>query len=128
MGLGASSLTSNVLGNALTSFAIGTGSFLLSFVGITIVLAFAGMVFEEFQKLLGSWTGSADEFAPLHRPGLVIVDEEHDWSYKQDEAPRYHGRDMAIVRARDAGATVLGRGLRYLRPAAALLAINEAKK
>ncbi|MBI2816031.1 MAG: primosomal protein N' [Acidobacteria bacterium] len=46
-------------------------------------------------------------FAPLNRPGLVIVDEEHDWSYKQEEAPRYHGRDMAIVRARDAGATVI---------------------
>ena len=46
-------------------------------------------------------------FAPLDRPGLVIVDEEHDWSYKQEEAPRYHGRDMAILRARQAGATVI---------------------
>jgi primosomal protein N' (replication factor Y) len=46
-------------------------------------------------------------FAPLDRPGLVIVDEEHDWSYKQDETPRYNGRDMAIVRAREAGATVI---------------------
>jgi primosomal protein N' (replication factor Y) len=46
-------------------------------------------------------------FAPLDRPGLVIVDEEHDTSYKQDEAPRYHGRDVAIVRARQAGATVI---------------------
>ena len=46
-------------------------------------------------------------FAPLHTLGLVIVDEEHDGSYKQDEAPRYHGRDVAIVRARAAGAAVV---------------------
>jgi primosomal protein N' (replication factor Y) len=46
-------------------------------------------------------------FAPLANPGLVIVDEEHDGSYKQDEAPRYHGRDVAIVRARTAGALVV---------------------
>jgi len=48
-------------------------------------------------------------FAPLESLGIVIVDEEHDGSYKQDETPRYHGRDTAIVRARRAGAVaVLG--------------------
>ena len=46
-------------------------------------------------------------FTPLARPGLIIVDEEHDGSYKQDEAPRYHGRDVAIVRAQAAGALVV---------------------
>jgi primosomal protein N' (replication factor Y) len=39
--------------------------------------------------------------------GLIIVDEEHDHSYKQQESPRYHGRDVAIVRARAAGAVVV---------------------
>jgi primosomal protein N' (replication factor Y) len=46
-------------------------------------------------------------FAPLGSLGLVIVDEEHDTSYKQDETPRYHGRDVAIVRAQRAGAMVV---------------------
>jgi primosomal protein N' (replication factor Y) len=48
-------------------------------------------------------------FAPVRNLGLVIVDEEHDGSYKQQETPRYHGRDVAIIRAREAGAVaVLG--------------------
>jgi primosomal protein N' (replication factor Y) len=48
-------------------------------------------------------------FAPVQNLGLVIVDEEHDGSYKQQEAPRYNGRDVAVVRARNAGAiAVLG--------------------
>lgn len=39
-------------------------------------------------------------FTPLKHPGLVIVDEEHDASYKQQEGLRYHARDLAVVRAR----------------------------
>ena len=46
-------------------------------------------------------------FAPLKSLGLVIVDEEHDGSYKQEESPRYHGRDVAVVRAQQAGALVV---------------------
>jgi primosomal protein N' (replication factor Y) len=48
-------------------------------------------------------------FAPLPEPGLLIVDEEHDGAYKQDDSPRYHARDVAVVRAQLEGcAVVLG--------------------
>lgn len=47
-------------------------------------------------------------FLPFQKLGLVIVDEEHDPSYKQKEpAPRYHGRDAAIMLANLCGAKVL---------------------
>ena len=48
-------------------------------------------------------------FAPIpeDRLGLVIVDEEHDSSYKQDQAPRYHGRDVAIRRAQLGGCPIV---------------------
>ncbi len=46
-------------------------------------------------------------FAPMQGLGLVIVDEEHDGSYKQEETPRYHGRDVAVYRAKLEGAVVV---------------------
>jgi primosomal protein N' (replication factor Y) len=46
-------------------------------------------------------------FAPLENLGAIIVDEEHEGTYKQGEAPRYHAREVAVVRAREAGAVVV---------------------
>jgi len=46
-------------------------------------------------------------FVPLPDLGLVIVDEEQDTSYKQNETPRYNGRDLAVVRARERGAMII---------------------
>ena len=46
-------------------------------------------------------------FAPVAQLGLVIVDEEHDSSYKQEENPRYHARDVAVLRAKLCNATIV---------------------
>ena len=46
-------------------------------------------------------------FAPLENVGLIVIDEEHDSSYRQHEMPFYNGRDVAIVRARSANAVII---------------------
>lgn len=46
-------------------------------------------------------------FAPLERIGVIIVDEEHETTYKQEETPRYHAREVAMERARRCGAFVV---------------------
>ncbi|RMH18376.1 MAG: primosomal protein N' [Acidobacteria bacterium] len=46
-------------------------------------------------------------FAPLRDLGVIVVDEEHEAAYKQDQTPRYNGRDVALVRARRHGAVAL---------------------
>jgi primosomal protein N' (replication factor Y) (superfamily II helicase) len=46
-------------------------------------------------------------FAPLDNLGAIVVDEEHESSYKQGETPRYHAREVAVVRAKNEGAVVV---------------------
>ena len=46
-------------------------------------------------------------FAPFKNLGIIVIDEEHDTSYKQASNPRYHARDSAIIRARNQNAVIL---------------------
>src|SRR5690606_29479743 len=74
------------------------------------------------QVLLG--TRSA-VFVPLPRAGLVVVDEEHDASYKQQDGLRYHARDLAVVRAKALGVPVV---LGSATPSLESLANVEARR
>ena len=116
-----------------TTLAMGKNALLLV-PEIALTPAMAGQFFHRFGKqvaILHSAFGDAERadqwrrirsgqarvivgtrsgvFAPVQALGLVIVDEEHDGSYKQQETPRYHGRDVALMRAKEANAVaVLG--------------------
>ncbi|MBP7189381.1 MAG: primosomal protein N', partial [Thiopseudomonas sp.] len=70
---------------------------------------------ERLEAWLAARSGHADIiigtrsalFTPLKRLGLIIIDEEHDASYKQQEGLRYHARDLALVRARAANVPIV---------------------
>ncbi len=75
--------------------------------------AFSGMERVEQWRRIRSGAASvvvgtrSGVFAPVTNLGLIIVDEEHDQSYKQEENPRYNGRDVSVVRARECRAAVV---------------------
>ena len=67
---------------------------------------------EQWRRIRGGQAGvvvgtRSGVFAPVRNLGLIVVDEEHDHSYKQQETPRYHGRDVAVYRAQQCGACVV---------------------
>lgn len=88
----------------------------LRFFGGRVAMLHSGLTpREKYDEWLRIRSGEADivigarssVFAPLKNTGLIIVDEEHDNAYKQDEIPRYNGRDMAVVRGRLSDAVVI---------------------
>ena len=89
---------------------------LLSRFGDLVVLLHSGMsAAERFDQFYLALTGKARVvigarsalFAPCRDPGLIVVDEEHDAGFKQDDSFRYHGRDLAVLRAKYHDAVVI---------------------
>ncbi|MBW2660034.1 MAG: primosomal protein N', partial [Deltaproteobacteria bacterium] len=89
---------------------------LVSRFGDLVILLHSGMTkAERFDQYHMALTGRARVvvgarsalFAPLRDPGLIVVDEEHDSGFKQDDNFRYHGRDIAVVRARFHNAVII---------------------
>jgi primosomal protein N' (replication factor Y) len=58
----------------------------------------------EVDVVIGSRSAA---FAPMPHLGLIVMDEEHEWSYKQERTPRYHARDVALKLAELTGAVVI---------------------
>ncbi len=91
------------------------GHFLARF-GSEVALLHSGLTpgerFDQWQRIVRGEAkivigARSAVFAPLTNPGLIIVDEEHDGSYKQEDNLRYQARDLAVLRASLAGAVVL---------------------
>ena len=89
---------------------------LVSRFGDLVILLHSGMTkAERFDQYHMALTGQARVvvgarsalFAPLHDPGLIVVDEEHDSGFKQDDNFCYHGRDMAVVLAKFHNAVII---------------------
>lgn len=92
------------------------GRFHARFADVGVVVLHSGLTASQRSK---AWTRASDGsarvvvgarsavFAPVPNLRLVIVDEEHATDYKQDQLPRYHARDVAIVRAKELGASVV---------------------
>jgi primosomal protein N' (replication factor Y) len=62
------------------------------------------IVHKQVQVVIGARSAV---FAPFHNLGLIVIDEEHEASYKQEETPRYHARDVALWRARETGSVLI---------------------
>jgi primosomal protein N' (replication factor Y) len=72
----------------------------------------AGERYDEWRKIMRKQVqvvigARSAVFAPFTKLGLIIIDEEHESSYKQEESPKYHARDIAVQRSMENGATVI---------------------